>query len=96
MAQNSPMPSVKDKAPGPDEQGIKELKTSAEVLQKLESWQIPLGHRLMLLYLGIFIFAESAFIVMALKEYLQDLVKLSELELITGYSEERIHTRADI
>jgi hypothetical protein len=92
MAQNSSMPSVKDKASGLDEQRVKELKTSAEVLKQLESWQIPLGHRLMLLYLGIFIFAESAFIVMALKEYLQDLVKLSELELITGYSEERIHT----
>ena len=39
---------------------------------------------LLALYLGIFVFAESAFIVMAIKEYLQDLVRLSEIDLIRG------------
>jgi hypothetical protein len=33
-------------------------------------------------YLGIFIFAEVSFILMAIKEYLQDLLKLSEIDLI--------------
>ena len=39
---------------------------------------------LLALYLGIFVFAESAFIVMAIKEYLQDLVRLAEIDLIRG------------
>jgi hypothetical protein len=54
------------------------------VLEQLDSWQIPGATRLMFLYLCIFILAESAFIMMALKEYLQDLVKLTEMDLITG------------
>lgn len=35
-------------------------------------------------YIGIFVFAEASFILMAIKEYLQDLLKLSELDLIKG------------
>jgi len=35
-------------------------------------------------YLGIFIFAEMAFILMAMKEYLQDILGLTELNLILG------------
>jgi hypothetical protein len=56
-----------------------------DVLNSLDSWQIPTGGQLMFFYLGIFLFAESAFILMAIKEYLQDLVKISEMELIHGY-----------
>jgi hypothetical protein len=33
-------------------------------------------------YVGIFVFAEASFILMAIKEYLQDLLKLSEVDLI--------------
>jgi hypothetical protein len=54
------------------------------ILNKSELWQIPYGTGLLALYLGIFVFAESAFIVMAIKEYLQDLVRLSEIDLIRG------------
>ena len=57
---------------------------TAEALESAQSWQIPNGTMLMVLYLGIFILAESAFIVMALKEYLQDLLKIEETELIWG------------
>jgi len=55
-----------------------------DVMKKSPLWTIDFEGTLMLLYLGIFVFAECAFIIMALKEYLQDLVKLSEMELITG------------
>lgn len=45
----------------------------------------PLGSSLlMLLYLSIFLTAEAAFIMMAVKEYLQDLVGLTEMDLIRG------------
>jgi hypothetical protein len=37
---------------------------------------------LLLYYLGIFLFAEAAFILMAIKEYLQDLLKISEEDII--------------
>jgi len=39
-----------------------------------------------LCYIGIFVFAEASFILMAIKEYLQDLLKLSDLDLIKGLS----------
>lgn len=54
------------------------------VLHDIESQDTPLAGEVFLLYLGIFLFAESAFILMAIKEYLQDLVKLSEMDLIKG------------
>jgi hypothetical protein len=40
-------------------------------------------------YLGIFIFAEGAFVLMAVKEYLQDLLQLGDYEQITGRNEAR-------
>jgi hypothetical protein len=43
---------------------------------------IPFRYYLMASYLGIFLFAESAFILMAIREYLQDLLKISDTELI--------------
>ncbi len=54
------------------------------ILKTTELWQIPWSGGVMAFYLGIFVFAESAFIIMAIKEYLQDLVKLSEMDLICG------------
>ena len=36
----------------------------------------------MILYVGIFLTAEAAFILMAIKEYLQDLVGLTDVDLI--------------
>jgi hypothetical protein len=63
---------------------VSSASTEATRLEVAESWQIEGGDLLMFLYLGIFLFAEAAFILMALKEYLQDLVKLSEQDLIMG------------
>lgn len=55
------------------------------ILKNTELDNIPVGSRLMLLYILIFITAEAAFVLMAIKEYLQDLVKLTEIELIRGH-----------
>jgi len=46
---------------------------------------IPYGNSLMALYLAMFICAECAFILMAIKEYLQDLLGITELDLIKNY-----------
>lgn len=54
------------------------------ILKYTDLDDIPFGSRLMLLYLAIFMTAEAAFILMALKEYLQDLIKLTEWDLIMG------------
>jgi hypothetical protein len=55
-----------------------------EVLDKLELSDIPFAARLTRLYLGLFLCAEGAFILMAIREYLQDLLGLTEGELIRG------------
>jgi hypothetical protein len=44
--------------------------------------KIPLGGVLIAFYIGIFIFAEAAFLTMAMKEYLQDVLQLSDQDLI--------------
>jgi hypothetical protein len=48
----------------------------------LKSKLVPLGSDLMFWYLTIFVAAETAFILMALKEYLQDLAHISDLSLM--------------
>ena len=45
---------------------------------------IPSSMQLVAYYIGIFAFAEAAFVLMALKEYLLDLLHLSDSVLITG------------
>ena len=45
---------------------------------------------LMGLYLGIFITAEAAFILMAIKEYIQDLLSVTDVEIITGIFPEHL------
>jgi hypothetical protein len=46
--------------------------------------EIPLGWVLIALYLGFFLSAEAAFVLMALREYLQELLGLYDVSLITG------------
>ena len=58
--------------------------SAEEALQYLDLPYVPEGPLLMVLYLGIFVFAEASFILMAIKEYLQDLLELSEIELMRG------------
>ena len=45
---------------------------------------IPFGFWLRPLYIGMFVAAEAAFILMATREYIQDLLKLSDVEVIRG------------
>lgn len=54
------------------------------LLAKIDYREIPSGQTLIALYLGMFIFAESAFVLMALREYLQDVLGLDERSLISG------------
>ncbi len=49
---------------------------------KMGHLSIPYGHLLKVLYIGMFVCAEAAFILMAIKEYIQDVLKLSDVEII--------------
>lgn len=55
-----------------------------DLLEQIDATQIPLAIELAACYLGIFIFAELAFVLMAMREYLQDLLHLDEAELLRG------------
>ena len=60
--------------------------TDLEYILKTTSLnEIWYSSRLMILYISIFLTAEAAFIMMAIKEYLQDLVGLTEMDLISGH-----------
>ena len=50
----------------------------------LDLGSIPSAYstRLIIYYLGIFLFAEAAFILMAIKEYIQDLLKINDTSLM--------------
>lgn len=62
--------------------------TKASALLALpETYEIPAGNALMFWYLGIFVFAEAAFVLMAMKEYIQDLVRLTETDIIARRDE---------
>lgn len=54
----------------------------AIILENVEFHQIPYSVYLQVLYFGIFLSAMSSFILMALKEYLQDILKISDVDLI--------------
>jgi hypothetical protein len=51
------------------------------VLKETEIADIPDATALLALYLGVFLLAEAAFILMALREYLQDSLKIAEADL---------------
>ena len=55
-----------------------------QLLDQIDATQIPYAVELAACYLGIFIFAELAFVLMALREYLQDLLHLDEVALLHG------------
>jgi hypothetical protein len=52
------------------------------VLKETESAEVPLGAALLVSYTAVFLFAEAAFVLMALREYLQDVLRLSDVELV--------------
>jgi hypothetical protein len=57
-------------------------------VQALGSWSqgysVPNSVQLQLLYLGMFLFAEAAFVMMALREYANDVRRISEFEWMFG------------
>jgi hypothetical protein len=61
------------------------LRDFRDILEHTDLMNIEYGSRLMILYIAIFVTAEAAFIMMAIKEYLQDIVGLTEMDLIKGY-----------
>jgi hypothetical protein len=60
------------------------MATTQELLEKMDSTEIPYGLPLAACYMGFFLFAEAAFVLMAIREYLQDLLHLSERALVRG------------
>jgi hypothetical protein len=53
-----------------------------EVLNQSDPQEVPYQYWLIISYVGIFLTAEAAFLLMALKEYLQDLISVRDSELI--------------
>jgi hypothetical protein len=66
---------------------------SSALLSKIDAREIPGSGRLIVVYLGMFVFAESAFVLMAIREYLQDALKLEERELIFGVDPKKLGAR---
>lgn len=54
------------------------------LLEKIDYREIPLAETLVALYLGMFVLAESALVLMAMREYLQEILGLEEQQLIAG------------
>jgi hypothetical protein len=69
--------------------------TDLDILTKGLESQTPESTWLMLYYLGIFMTAEAAFILMAIKEHLQDLATLAEMDLIRGPSAKKVETTCE-
>ena len=60
------------------------FKTGSDVLRHWDDRPIPYSATLQLLYLAIFLSAECAFVLMALREYINDTRHVSELEWMFG------------
>ena len=71
-------------------QSVEELRSlglvasTSELLSKVDANEIPHGLALCGFYLGIFLSAEAAFVLMAIREYLQDVLRIDERELLQG------------
>jgi hypothetical protein len=66
---------------------------SSVLLSKIDAREIPASGGLIVVYLGMFVFAEVAFVLMAIREYLQDALKLEERELIFGVDPKKLGAR---
>jgi hypothetical protein len=62
------------------QQGV--LNSTKDILASVDYREIPYSLQLTVCYLGMFLTAESAFILMSLREYLQDVLKLQDASLI--------------
>lgn len=71
-------------------------RATSELLAKIDSTEIPFGLPLAGCYLGIFLSAETAFVMMALREYLQDAMHLDERALLNGEPAEPIEARRHV
>jgi len=60
------------------------FKTESDVLKHWDDRPVPYSASLQLLYLAIFLAAECAFVLMALREYINDTRRVSELEWMFG------------
>jgi len=60
-----------------------DAKLTSEAILKSDRGSIPWANLLMLFYIGTFLTAEACFVMMAMKEYAQDLLGMSEVALIT-------------
>src|SRR5271167_654658 len=58
------------------------IKPTADLLKNADYREIPDSLQLTVCYLGMFLTAEAAFILMALREYLQDVLHLQDIALI--------------
>jgi hypothetical protein len=75
----SPVTSTRGSASGSSAVSTREPhKTTAEVLANVELDEIKGGTPLMFWYLGIFAGAELAFVLMATREYMQDILRLDD------------------
>jgi hypothetical protein len=61
-----------------------QFKTGNDVLKHWDDRPIPYSTSLQLVYLGIFLSAECAFVMMALREYINDTCHISEVEWMFG------------
>lgn len=66
------------------------LQPTQVLLANVDYREIPLSETLIALYLGMFVFAESAFVLMAMREYLQEILGLEENQLIAGAESQAI------
>src|SRR4051812_2230690 len=62
------------------QQGV--LNSTKDILASVDYREIPYSLQLTVCYLGMFLTAESAFILMSLREYIQDVLKLQDASLI--------------
>jgi hypothetical protein len=67
--------------------GGPDTRSTSEVLADTDLTGVPHGALLVVLYLFVFVFAEGAFILMALREYLQDVLGVTDKQIINvGFS----------
>lgn len=69
---------------------------SSEILAAADYSEIPFAAWLSVFYLGIFLFAEAAFVLMALREYLQDCLCLDEVALLKGHAGFRAQAKPSV
>jgi hypothetical protein len=73
--------------------GIKPPEVRA-ILEQTAVSDVPRATLLIVLYLAIFLCAEAAFVMMALREYLQDLLGISEQELLRRPKKKRAKAKS--